>query len=287
MSKNSSTEDKLADGRSKVERYAWVVCDSPGELRMIPKRDLAVDFSYQRRPIDTKVLRIAGEWSWVGCCVITVAKRADGTLWVIDGSHRMHAALRRDDISHLPCVVFDSKGSEFEAKGFLKGNCNRKPVAALDVYRAAIVAGDKVALTVARVCSDVGVTVTADNNSYHTPKTTRVVSALQKIVREWEEDGESALREILSACCRICQDRSISNTMVQSINHMRRYLEGGLTDRLISRMESIGPSELEKAAAAYVALSKSGGPVSQCKGMLEVINQRLTHKFELKRKVKK
>ena len=43
-----------------------------------------------------------------------VARRSDGGLYVVDGQHRMAAAILRRDIGQLPCVIssYASAGDE-------------------------------------------------------------------------------------------------------------------------------------------------------------------------------
>ena len=80
------------------------------EFRPIP--DLHIDPTYQRSidtaPSQTLIRRIAVHWDWGLCQPLTVAKRDDGMLYVIDGQHRLAAAKARHDIYDLPCVVVSS-----------------------------------------------------------------------------------------------------------------------------------------------------------------------------------
>lgn len=284
IAKKSDSLEKDAYGKSKIERYGWVANDQPGQMMMIPKAELEVDFSYQRKPTEIKVLRMARRWSWAACGVLLVAVRPDGTKWVLDGSNRLHAALRRDDIQKMPCIVFQSLGRDFEAESFLLANTDRKPVASLDKYRTAIVAKRHTALIVNKVCSELGITVSTDHCNM--PKTTRVVTAFLAIVDTEGEQGEEVLRKVLEVAVQVCSDRPISNVIVCGTYQLYKTVDGGLCERLVSRMVSVGCDELERMAAGYVAMSGKGGPGSWAKGMMEAINATLRHKFEFIRKSK-
>jgi len=109
-----------AMGKSKIERYGWTVQDGQGELRLISKHDLAVDYaSYQRIANNAKTLVLARDWSWIACGALIVASRG-GALHVVDGGHRLVAAMKRDDITMLPASCSKRKRSGKRLKVFCK-----------------------------------------------------------------------------------------------------------------------------------------------------------------------
>jgi len=114
---------------------------------MIHKSKLVVDHGYQRdvAATDAKVKRIASEWSWIALGVIIVGNR-NGALHVIDGQHRVQAALKRSDIVDLPCIVFQTASAQVEAVGFLRANRNRKPMTTIDAFKALIMSKDPLAI---------------------------------------------------------------------------------------------------------------------------------------------
>lgn len=144
----------------KVVRYGWVLKDIPGEFMRIAKNLLNIDHEYQREKVVVpKIRQIQAEWSWAGCGCILVAMRPDGTLWVFDGQHRVLAARNRSDINELPCMVFECSEKTQEAAGFLVANSERKPVSALDKFKALVMTGDACAKVVSKVFDDLGVSV--------------------------------------------------------------------------------------------------------------------------------
>lgn len=145
----------------KRDRRAW-----PSQRGMRPSLDfrplhqLHVDPAYQRG-VDSGqsqalIRRIAQHWDWGLCQPLAVAKRDDGSLWVVDGQHRLAAARLRSDIYDLPCVVSPSGGIRDEAASFVAMNRTRKPLTALELFRGAVASGDANALALMRVLSDVG-----------------------------------------------------------------------------------------------------------------------------------
>mgnify|MGYP003335309740 CR=1 FL=1 len=91
---------------NKVERYEWTALDAEGDLQWIDKAELSVDHTYQRPEAKQKVLRIASEFSWQKFGCLVVSERQSGEMVVIDGQHRALAAIRRDDVNKVPCIVF-------------------------------------------------------------------------------------------------------------------------------------------------------------------------------------
>src|SRR5689334_6103185 len=77
--------------------------DRPGEFAMIDKTKLNVDLSYQRKTTKSRVDKIREEWSWIAFGAVSVALRGDGEWFVMDGQHRVLAAMMRDDIKEVPC----------------------------------------------------------------------------------------------------------------------------------------------------------------------------------------
>jgi hypothetical protein len=71
--------------------------------------ELNIDDAYQRSidtgPSRSLIQKIAKGWDWRMCLPLVVSKREDGSLWVLDGQHRLAAAKVRGDIPYLPCCV--------------------------------------------------------------------------------------------------------------------------------------------------------------------------------------
>jgi hypothetical protein len=108
---------------------------------------LLIDEIYQRSLgascSQTLIRRIAMYWDWSLCQPLFVARRADGNLYVVDGQHRLAAARLRGDIWQLPCVVTSFESSaEDEAASFVALNQQRRPLNKLELFKAALAAGD-------------------------------------------------------------------------------------------------------------------------------------------------
>lgn len=154
--------------------------------------ELAVDSAYQRS-IDggssrTLVRRIAREWDWALCQPLVVAQRPDRRLFVVDGQHRLAAARLRRDIRDLPCVIHAYESAADEAQHFVALNQERRPLSALDLFKAALASGDADARSVMRLLARAGLQLAPNTN--HTTWEPGQVSNIGGILRCHQRQGE-------------------------------------------------------------------------------------------------
>jgi hypothetical protein len=90
--------------------------------------------------------------------------RPDGTLTIVDGQHRASAAKLRGDIPHLPCVITSYASAGDEAAAFVALNQMRRPLSALDLFKAAVAAEDTEALIVLKALTDAGLSLAKHSN---------------------------------------------------------------------------------------------------------------------------
>ena len=129
-------------------------------LLWIPIEQLVVDESYQRRITKSgreAVQRIVDGFSWPMFSPVIVAPVEGGRYAIVDGQHRTTAAAVCG-IEQVPCQVVqaDRRG---QARAFAAVNGNVTKITSLQVYRAAVEAGDGWAVDVDAVCRGAGLTV--------------------------------------------------------------------------------------------------------------------------------
>jgi hypothetical protein len=136
---------------------------TPPSLEWRAVGELLIDSSYQREidtgPSQTLIRRIAMFWDWGLCQPLAVSRRPDGMLLIVDGQHRASAAKLRGDIPHLPCVITSYASAGDEAAAFVALNQQRRPLSALDLFKAAVAAEDKEALTVLNAVESAGLRI--------------------------------------------------------------------------------------------------------------------------------
>lgn len=200
--------------------------DDPGTFERIPKERLYVDQQYQRPFKPFKAGEIARKWSWVACGCLIVGRRDDGTLVVVDGQHRKGAADSRDDITHLPCLVFPMACLRDEAVGFLNLNLHRRPLSAREKHHGLTTAQDESALAVEEMAAILGRAVFSGSDA----TSVDCIGALTACHRE----DPVTLMQLLPLLRVLCQGRLLHTDLVLGLywidRRMRRAGES-LTDR--------------------------------------------------------
>jgi hypothetical protein len=147
------------------------VIGTPPTLEWVAIGRLRVDETYQRMTEGSHSRRIIVGmtkcWDWRLCQPLNVSRREDGSMWVVDGQHRLAGARERGDIPHLPCVVTHHEGTADEAFTFVALNQKRQKLSQGDVFNAMLAAGDQDAARVAHLVERAGLSFARS----HTPAT--------------------------------------------------------------------------------------------------------------------
>ncbi len=131
------------------------------EIAALRPSELKVDLSYQRRPEDrlNTLKQIANDFDQRRLGVLHVRKRPDGSIYLIDGAGRafvMNKLLGIDD----KVVCFNHKhinSVQDESKWFVKLNPpTTKKVNAKQIFKAAVVSGDKRAVEINNAANKAG-----------------------------------------------------------------------------------------------------------------------------------
>lgn len=266
---------ETVNGVDKVKRYGWMTKDEPGVLMTLHKDVLQIHPAYQRDVIPAKVKEITANWSWVGVGAIVIGERG-GDYWVIDGQHRVLAAKRRSDITHLPCVVFQTEGVRQEAIAFLDLNTGRKPVSSIGKFKAMLAAGDEAACTVHKTLEALGVSLVA------TAKKGRELKSVAWSVRKAGESPDK-FSTVMRIAAELSHDMPIQERLLDGLWHINDRLPGGICEKRFSeRLRAVGARRLIDAANKAAAYFVKGGASVWATGMMEEINKGLRNKFTLR-----
>jgi hypothetical protein len=264
--------DTVSGGRSKIERYRWRgPVDEPGEFMWLDKSIIKVDHEhYQRNPkVATEVTKIAADWSWVACGAISVALRDDGDYYAMDGQHRLLAALRRDDISKMPCMVFLVPGVEFEAKGFLRVNTGRRPLTGLEKFRARVTAGDLAAIKVSEFLRAYGYRLTESTEARGGVKCVTLLANLA-------QENDEILRAVLGVYRDGFESHAIRERVVHGLAELHRRRAADLfSKRFIQRCSVVGHDAVIEATAKAAAYYARGGARVFAEGIANALNKGL------------
>ncbi|HJJ54524.1 MAG TPA: hypothetical protein O0X50_00370 [Methanocorpusculum sp.] len=147
-----------SDDIDKIEKYGWTSSGKPMHFAWINKSKLNIG-RYQREFKKAKVLELSSAWHHYAVQALTVGIRKDGTMWVVDGQHRLRAACNRSDISDLPCMCFDSTGEEEESTLWELINKHRKVPAPREMFKAECIAKNPTALYVKSLLEQYGIEI--------------------------------------------------------------------------------------------------------------------------------
>lgn len=212
----------------KVAKFGWTLSGKPGVYLDVAKGDLCVDHTYQRDNVSqTTITTIAGNFNWVSFGVLLVVLRNDNEMFVIDGQHRLLAALKRSDIQKVPCLVFEEIGVKGEAAAFKSVNESRKAVSSIDKFKAAIIAEDPIAIEIRGFLERHGLTVSSTRadgtldcinhvTSLYNTNAAALDMALPTVIAA--NEGQVIHQMILSSVFHIAQKypESFKNPAVQS-----------------------------------------------------------------------
>lgn len=112
------------------------------EIVMVPISKLKIDHTYQRINISQKVVNnIIRKFNWKAFDELSVSKRADGSLYLLDGIHRTEAC-KQLSIKKVPCRIFTGLTIQQEAE-----ICNikmyaRKKTTCAESFKSGLVAND-------------------------------------------------------------------------------------------------------------------------------------------------
>lgn len=271
--KNGSNKDSRPDrtsfGQPKIDRYKWAHADRPGQFQLISKHQLSVDHEYQRDPTgQAKILRFARDFSWPHFGALIVARRAsDNSLWVVDGQHRLLAALKRTDVDLVPCMIFESSGIVNEAATFLGINGTRASVSAVSKFRALIAMGDPVALHVQSLLAKAGRVASSSNGA----TTVSCVSLMCKLQRSQPE----ILARLWPVVSSVCRGTHVHDRLLDTLMYIeRRIAPTSLCEpKWQDRLHRAGPVAILQEISAASALYKRGGVRVWAMGVVGLLNK--------------
>lgn len=170
-------------------------------LEWLPVTALVIDRTYQREMDHGHVQSILKAFCWRFFQAITVTDNGDGTYNVVDGQHRCGAARNHPDIDHVPCIVIADQTIDEQAQSFIVMNRSQRRITPVQMYWAAVAAGDPDYVALESLFSRCGVTV-YEHSGYGVlpPRTTAAVNTVLKLVRRHgEETVETTLKAIVTA----------------------------------------------------------------------------------------
>lgn len=174
--------------------------DDNARYDLIRVRDLHVDHRVQRDHLNrSKLNKMREEYKRWGLGTLVVSERADGEKVIIDGQHRWTIAeeIEGEDFE-LECKVYSGLTVAEEAELFVLTNKNQAAANPLDLHKANVTRGDKVAVTLSNAALSQGWIIGSGRRSGDGPGYIAAVKVLEDIYHlgeEWFEGGGAPLIE--------------------------------------------------------------------------------------------
>jgi len=208
--------------KSASQKGYRAIVGAPPVIEWVAPAHLSVDPNYQRSIENVASRRliasIAASFDWRLFSSLIVSARPDGSRVIIDGQHRWAAAIKRGDLTHLPCCSFSYPTPEDEARMFILANRARKAMNRLDDFYAALAAADEDALEIQRLVTEAGLTVSRNMSAAaRQPGEITFTSSIAAALRRHGEQVVSAALTALAEAFEgvaLAQGSSVFNALV-------------------------------------------------------------------------
>jgi hypothetical protein len=169
---------------------------------------------YQRDEADGKVAReITLHWDWVAFGCLIVIQRENGELHIADGGTRWNAAMAREDINNLPCLLFKGLSDEEACDTFLRINLNRRKLSTVQQQHGELFSGHDLA-----VRTDAAETLFREHSvSFDS------LSALRTALRSAPHSAEI----VINLAPQFARERHISSRVFKALVKLQTMLERG------------------------------------------------------------
>lgn len=259
---------------SRVARLGWTLSGAPGELKYIDKVLLQIPIEYQRTRSEPRAIAIAKAWDWPSFGAVIVGKR-EGQYFVVDGQHRVAAAMKRPEISQLPCIIFYASNVQQEAQAFIGANSGRKPVSTVDMFRAQLAANDPIALYVKSVLDGLG--IKPSKGAY--PRTLK--SMLWAMTTATED--KALFARVINLASEMCGTESaVQEILLHGLTYIDKHVENGLDNKLLrTRLLKIGSENAVSGGRRMAMAMAKGGAKVWAQGILEAANKNCKYRIEI------
>lgn len=175
------------DGRSGDDPRVIAVTPAGPSFRQIRADEIQVDHTYQRPVSMAHVNRIVKKFDPALFGVVTVSERGDGSVFVLDGQHRVAAIIKMGrGHTRIPCEVLTGLTLQEESEVFHLRNSNKKTMTPQDKFRGALMSNDERAVAINRAVQACGFEINLDTSELNGGKIP-AVAALDYVDRQFRD----------------------------------------------------------------------------------------------------
>lgn len=246
-----------------------------GSAEVLPIADIQIDPDYQRDLRHDLIDKIAREYDVVKAGPILVSKRADGSLWNVDGQHRMIGAERAGETEVFANVVHGLT-QEQEAALRLARN-DRRADSIYERFRTRLVMGDEVAHRIVEI-------VRQNNSDVNlVPNAQTGINAVACLELLYDVDGTGtwlgrvlrALRESFgddhmnAETCSASMMKAVAWFLAQHVDSREASYE-----EFTTRLGQYGPEDIRRKAVSHKAANGGAMWINYYRAVVEAWNFR-------------
>lgn len=190
------------------------------EVRYVALKDMFIDPAYQRRLVKSTVDRLVRDLDLAAIGILAVSQRSAVSFAILDGQHRREALIESGfDDQSLECEVFKNLTLAEEAEIFHQRN-TRRPVQAIELFKARVVEGEKVATEINDMAAALGWRI--EMASSHSNGSLRSIVALE---RAYTQSFNGTVNPALRALATVTQawGHAASNSDAQVLGGLASF----------------------------------------------------------------
>lgn len=251
--------------------------DGAGSAEVLPIEKINVDPDYQRSLRHDLIERIRKEWDIVKAGPILVSQRTDGSLWCVDGQHRMLGAQGAGETEIFANVIHGLTPEEEAALRLARND--RKPDTIGEKFKTRLVMGDPVAHRMVEIARQFHTQINTEPNMHSGINAIGAVEMLYKL-----DDG-STLISVLNTLkdafgTEELHGRVVSVAMLKGTAwFLNRHIGREVPRKdFIQRLREVDMNDIDRKARTTKAALGGSMWINYYRAMVEIWNFRRTEK---------
>lgn len=248
-----------------------------GDFEVLTIDDLKIDHAYQRDLNVDLVQKIARDWDIAAAGPLVVSRRADGSLFIVNGQHRAAAAKTAGEEEVIAQVVDMTEvpldeARKLEAELRLKGN-SRRSDKVQERFRAQLAAGYRESLAIVEIADTFGTRINPWPDGRHGINCVSTVEALYR-----KDRGGHLVRvfEFVQEAFGQVDGPTSTSTILAGVSWLlERHDHGMDRKRMVERLGVEGTDQLMRAAMAHRAALHGSTWMNFYRAMIGAYNERL------------
>jgi hypothetical protein len=197
---------------------------------------------------------------------LLVVMRPDGKLVIVDGQHRALAAAARDDVTDVPCMVFEWDSLTREAMAFVKANTTAKNATPYERHRGLLRAGEPTAVKADEIVREHGYEFSPDG------KTRRSIAAVSTVRKMVEKDPDLTDR-VVRLATEVADGDSVRGSLLDAIYYVGERDESVFNGVHHERLVGLGSEAVEHEIRKFRGLIGKGGPKVCAQALVSLLNK--------------